>query len=155
MEKPKKGMIGTAGEYYVCAELCRRNILALPTSKNNPIFDLMASDAEGRKTVTIQVKTMGLGNKQGWRLGKGSEKILNNPNLFVILVNMKDDGNNDYYIFKHDVLATRVREEYDKYINTPKTDGTARKDVDFRWFDLKFFNKEDESSFNNWDILGL
>ena len=27
----KNSMIGNAGEYYVCAELCRRNILALIT----------------------------------------------------------------------------------------------------------------------------
>ena len=40
----KNSMIGNAGEYYVCAELCRRNILALITPKNNPLFDIVASD---------------------------------------------------------------------------------------------------------------
>ena len=39
-----KNMIGVAGEYYVCAELCRRNILALVTPKNNPLFDIVAAD---------------------------------------------------------------------------------------------------------------
>ena len=29
----KNSMIGNAGEYYVCAELCRMNILALITPK--------------------------------------------------------------------------------------------------------------------------
>jgi len=42
----KNSMIGNAGEYYVCAELCRRNILTLITPKNNPLFDVVASDPE-------------------------------------------------------------------------------------------------------------
>jgi hypothetical protein len=63
-------MIGSAGEYYVCAELCRRNILALVTPKNNPLFDVIAVDSSSQKTVSIQVKTMSLQNEQGWKLGK-------------------------------------------------------------------------------------
>ena len=43
----KNSMIGNAGEYYVCAELCRRNILALITPKNIPLFDVVASDPSG------------------------------------------------------------------------------------------------------------
>ena len=31
---------GVTGEYYVCAELGYRGILAIPTPKNNPLFDL-------------------------------------------------------------------------------------------------------------------
>ena len=47
MAVSKNTMIGNAGEYYVCAELCKRNILALITPKNNPLFDIVASDPEG------------------------------------------------------------------------------------------------------------
>ena len=47
----KNSMIGNAGEYYVCAELCRRNVLALITPKNNPLFDIVASDPEGKRSV--------------------------------------------------------------------------------------------------------
>ena len=54
----KNSMIGNAGEYYVCAELCRRNIFALITPKNNPLFDIVASDPEGKRSVEIQVKTI-------------------------------------------------------------------------------------------------
>ena len=52
----KNSMIGNAGEYYVCAELYRRNILALITPKNNPLFDIVASDPEGKCSVQIQIK---------------------------------------------------------------------------------------------------
>lgn len=148
-------MIGTAGEYYVCAELCRRNILALPSSKNNPIFDILASDHEGKHTVSIQVKTMGLDNKQGWRMGKGIEEKLNNTNLYVILVNMNKNGTNDYYIYEHDKFSERVQEVYKKYISTPKKDGDPKKEVGFRWFDFSCFNEDDKKRKNNWAILGF
>jgi hypothetical protein len=35
---------GVAGEYYVCAVLCRIGILALITPKNNPLYDILAAD---------------------------------------------------------------------------------------------------------------
>ena len=84
----ENSMIGNAGEYYVCAELCRRNILALITPKNNPLFDIVASDPEGKRSVQIQVKTMSINNKQGWKLGANMTKKHNNPKLFVVLVNI-------------------------------------------------------------------
>ena len=91
-------MIGSAGEYYVCAELCRQNLLALITPKNNPLFDLVASDPKGKRSVAIQVKTMSEHNKQGWKLGIGITEKQNNPNLYIVLVNMLGDGTNEYYV---------------------------------------------------------
>ena len=35
-------MVGVTGEYYVCAELGKKGILALLTPKNNPLFDIVA-----------------------------------------------------------------------------------------------------------------
>lgn len=151
----KKGMIGTAGEYYVCAELCRRNILALPSSKNNPLFDILASDTEGRRTVAIQVKTMGLKNEIGWKLGKDIEICHGNPNLFVVLVNMKENGTNEFYIYGHDEFANKVRERYEDHIRTPKRNGEPRKEVGFRWYDFKFFTADDYRRKNKWGLLGF
>ena len=150
-----KSIIGTAGEYYVCAELCRRNILALITPKNNPLFDIVATDTVGKRRVAIQVKTMGIGNKQGWKLSKDIVKKQRNPNLFVVLVNMKKDGMNEYYIYEYDKLSKRIQEVYNDYIGRPKKDGSRRKDVKFRWFDLRYFSKNDKSRLNNWELLGF
>src|SRR5258705_3939302 len=101
-DKISKNLVGTAGEYYVCAELCRQNILALITPKNNPLFDIVAADPLGRRTVSIQVKTMSLENKQGWRLNRDICIKRDNLNLFVVLVDLKEDGTNDYFIYEHD-----------------------------------------------------
>ena len=102
MAVSKNSMIGNAGEYFVGAELCKRNILALITPKNNPLFDIVASDPEGIRNVQIQVKTMATTNKQGWKLGVNMTKKRNNPRLFLVLVNMHDDKPNDYYIYKYE-----------------------------------------------------
>ena len=154
-DRVSKNMIGVAGEYYVCAELCRRNILALVTPKNNPLFDIVAADPLGVRTVSIQVKTMSLQNEQGWKLGTDICMRRGNPDLFVVLVNMKADGTNDYYIYEYDALSERVSEVYAGYMSTPKRDGSQRKDVGFRWFDFRYFKDEDRSRLNGWDILGF
>ena len=153
--KQNKDLIALAGEHYVCEELCRNNILALITPKNNPLFDIVASDPSGEKAAYIQVKTMGIENKQGWKLGKSITQFHQNPNLFVVLVNLKEDQSNDFYIYPHDDLATRVQEVYQDYIETPKRDGSKKKEVGFRWFDLKDFTESDKSRKSDWEALGL
>jgi hypothetical protein len=67
--KRANNLVGTAGEYYVCAELCRRGFLALFTPKNNPLFDVVAANPVGTKAISIQVKTRSVHNKHGWKLG--------------------------------------------------------------------------------------
>src|SRR5580700_452832 len=44
------------GEYLVCAELGKRNLIATPFAGNVPAFDVLATD-EFCHTVPIQVKT--------------------------------------------------------------------------------------------------
>lgn len=48
-------LAGQIGEYLVCAELGRRDIIATPFSGNVPAFDILAAD-ELCRTVPIQVK---------------------------------------------------------------------------------------------------
>lgn len=155
MAVSKNSMIGNAGEYFVCAELCKRNILALIAPKNNPLFDILASDPEGKRSVQIQVKTMSITNKQGWKIGINMTEKCNNPKLFVVLVNMHDDKPNDYYIYKHDNLAERISEVYKEYISEKKKDGTPKKELSFRFFDFRYFKKKDHNRLNKWSILGF
>jgi len=144
-------LIGCAGEYYVCAELCRRGLLALVTPKNNPLFDVIATNAQGSDSVAIQVKTKN--NKQGWKLNKDIERPQDNPDLFVILVDIHADNLTDFYMYQYDDLSTRVSELYAEYMRTPKRDGGQKKDVTFRWFDLKNFTNDDRNRKNKWNLI--
>lgn len=153
--KKSNNIVGVTGEYYVCAELGKRGVLALLTPKNNPLFDIVAVSSDASKIATIQVKTMGLDNEQGWKLNKQIQEKKNNPNLFLVLVNLKQTGECDFYIYHYDEVVERVNNMYSNYINKPKRDGTPKKEVGFRWFDMKFFTEADYSRKNNWDILGF
>ncbi|MEJ8840454.1 hypothetical protein [Ramlibacter sp. AN1133] len=49
-------LIGIAGVHYVASELSRRGLIALPTTKNLPAFDILVSNVDGTKHANIQVK---------------------------------------------------------------------------------------------------
>jgi len=55
--KLKVHQVGQAGEHFVAAELHRRGAYAVTFSGNMPNIDILASDVEHARTVSIQVKT--------------------------------------------------------------------------------------------------
>lgn len=57
MPKLKVQQVGQAGEHFVAAELHRRGAYAVTFSGNMPSIDILASDVEQARKVTIQVKT--------------------------------------------------------------------------------------------------
>ena len=151
--KKQLNLIGAAGEYFVCAELCKLGYLALLTPKNNPIFDVLTSDIDGRNTVSIQVKTRSIDNTQGWKMGKDICIPKGNENSFVVLVNLLEDEQPEFYVYEYDILAKKVSDVYDAYINVPKKDGTRKKEVGFRWFDKVSFAEDDKKRKNNWQPI--
>lgn len=155
MAKKSNNLVGVTGEYYVCAELGKLGVLALLTPKNNPLFDIVAVSPDASKTVTIQVKSMGLENEQGWKLNKQITEKKNIPNLYLVLVNLKQEGVCDFYIYTYDEFVDKVNFVYNKYISQEKRDGAKRKEVGFRWFDFVNFTEEDYSRKNNWKLLGF
>jgi hypothetical protein len=147
-----KNLIGATGEYYVCAELCKRGFLALLTPKNNPLFDIVVTNAAGSRSVVIQVKTRSIGNEAGWRFGTDVCKSQSNPNLFTVLVNLRQEAP-EYLIFEHDRLAVEVERIHAAYMAKLKKDGTKRADLDFRWYDETDISAEDRDRRNNWEPL--
>ena len=146
-------LVGTAGEYYVCAELCRRGYLALLTPKNNPLFDVVATSQDGSRSVSIQVKTRSMRNKQGWKLGADMAADTHAKGLFVVLVNLHEYEMPDFYVYRRAILRKRLQDVYSAYMAKPKRDGSPRKDVSFRWFDEVSFTNDDRARKNNWDPI--
>lgn len=154
MTPKSNNLVGVTGEYFVCAELGKRGMLALLTPKNNPLFDVVAVSQDASRTITIQVKTMSERNKQGWKLGMDICARKNNPLHYTVLVNLTG-SEIEYYIYEYDILSERVEKAYSDYLWKPKRDGGKRKDIDFRWHDFKLFSADDYSRKNNWDVLGF
>ncbi len=62
--KLKTDQVGRAGESFVAAEILRRGGYAVTFSGNMPGIDILASDAEHLRTITLQVKTRTTGDWQ-------------------------------------------------------------------------------------------
>ncbi len=65
VSKLESTLVGVAGEYYVAAELSLRGYLASITLRNSRGIDIIASSADGTRSVSIQVKTSS-GGKPKW-----------------------------------------------------------------------------------------
>jgi len=146
-------LVGTAGEYYVCAELCRQGYLALLTPKNNPLFDVVVTSPDGTRSVSVQVKTRSEHNKQGWKFGTDITSEKGAPGMFVVLVKLITDTAPEFYIYEYSVLSQRVLTVYTAYMAKPKRDGSTRKEVGFRWFDDVSHIEDDVQRKNNWSPI--
>ena len=147
-------LTGNAGEYFVCSELSKLNILPQKKKKNNPLFDIIATNNDGSKHVAIQVKTMGLNNEQGWKLSTSITTRKNNPNLFLALVNLKTNAPNEFYLYRYDDFVERVNATYISYIEKPHSrTGGLKKDVKFRWFNFIDFCDDDKARKNDWSLI--
>lgn len=70
MSKAKSQFIGATGQYFVAYELSIRNIIANITLGNAPGIDILASDASGLASISIQVKT----SSNAWRKNRYGNK---------------------------------------------------------------------------------
>lgn len=129
---------------------CSRKPAKPHTPKNNPLFDVVATNPAGETAVSIQVKTRSMHNKQGWKLGGGADPTSTPGAPFVVLVNLHAHAPPDFYVYRYADFASRVGEVFQAYINKPKRTGEARKDPGFRWFDEINFTDADRSRLNNW-----
>lgn len=151
MKRPSSNtLVGIAGEYFVCAEICMRGFLALLTPKNNPLFDIVATSIDGSHSVSIQVKTRSVINKQGWKFGTDITESDNRDDLFVILVDLHENKLPDYYIYEFNNLSKKVQAVYNNYIQTPRRNGDPRKEVRFRWLPASKNDQDHMKKMNNW-----
>lgn len=150
VKEPLKSLVGNTGEYLVCAELSRREIIALMTPKNNPLFDVIALNPDGNLSVTISIKTAGQSNSTGWMLNSDFLRKRDNPNLIVILVNLQKNMT-DYYIYQFDDLVEKVLIKQKSTKRRPSklmTPYKKRKEI----ISLTF-NDVDEKNKNNWRLI--
>jgi hypothetical protein len=94
---------------------------------------------------------MGQGNKQGWKLNKQIQVYKNNPNLYLVLVNLNQDGENEVYVYKYDNFVEKVNNTYQTYIDKPHhITGEPKKEVSFLWFNFADFAPDDFERKNDW-----
>ena len=142
------GLCGTAGEYFVAAELSRLGYVASITLRNARGIDILASDADAKRSVGIQVKTT-QGNSKAWMLNKKAEQGMA-ANLYYVFVNLNHGKAPEYHVVPRAVVSKYVRESHATWLKTPGRDGRSHADNP-----LRKFTDRDEKYRDRWDLLGL
>jgi hypothetical protein len=148
-EKLESTLVGVAGEYLVAGELSLRGYLASITLRNSRGIDIIASNADGTKSVSIQVKTNSSGAKS-WILNKKAEDY-HSKNHYYIFVALPELGDRpSFHIVPSKDVAEFVKNTHAYWLKRPKKDGTKRKDSSMRKFD-----DPDDKYLESWDKIKL
>ena len=143
------GLTGVAGEYAVAMELSKRGIIATVTLRNTKGIDILASNDDGSRTVSVQVKTSKNKAKK-WILSEKSEKQTS-ENFFYVFVNIDLHGTDlDFHVVPSQIVADFIAKNHKNWISSPGKKGQARNDSSIR----VFLDKESKY-LNRWDLLGL
>jgi len=159
----KNKLAGQIGEYLVCAELARRDLIATPFAGNVPTFDVLATD-ELCRTVPVQVKTT---RGDSWpsdatrwmqirfdsttetQIYSGPAKLAT-PDLVWVCVAIAPPGGRDrFFVFTEADLQRSCVAGYTRWMESK---GWKRprnsKSMDCRW-DIS----QVEQFENNWDLI--
>ena len=147
--KPSSQLAGVAGEYFVAAELSRRGFIASITMRNSPGIDILATDINAKKAVTIQCKTSRSSTK-GWILSDKAEGFTPKNHFYVFVRLGTSTDRPAYHIVPSQVVANYVKSRHRAWLNGKKPDGGQRKDSAMR----KFRDPEDRY-LEKWNLLGL
>ncbi|MBF0408959.1 MAG: aspartate ammonia-lyase [Candidatus Riflebacteria bacterium] len=148
-DKLASTLVGVAGEYLVAGELSLRGYIASITLRNSRGIDIIASNADATRSVSVQVKTNSYGSDK-WILNQKAEKF-HSDNHYYIFVSLKDPGERpDYYIVPSIVVANYVSSSHSEWLKGVKSDGTPRKDSGIRNF------KDQQKEFlEAWNLIKL
>jgi len=113
----------------VAAELCRKGLAATTFTRNMPGFDILATQANGAKTLKLQVKTIERG---AWGFDAddfleiahdpetkaqrvGGHKPLQRAD-FYILVKLGGRGADRFFILTHSEFVQRLQSHYEAFL---------------------------------------
>lgn len=126
-------LVGVAGEYLVAGELSLRGYIASITLRNSRGIDIIASNSEGTKSVSIQVKTNSSGGGK-WILNQNAETYFS-PNHYYIFVSLEKVGlRPKFYVVPSKVVADYVKSSHAEWLSGKQSNGKPRKDSKIRNF---------------------
>jgi len=132
-KKIHKNARGSASQFFIAGELCRRGHVAVVTMGNTPNTDILCSNADGTKFVHIQVKTYVPGSRTV-SVGKKAERDYGDNFIWVLggipHVNTNDDF--EYYIIPSSIVSENVKKCHQLWLDTPAKNGSKHKDNDMR-----------------------
>lgn len=142
-------LAGVAGEYFVAAELSRRGWIASISLRNTRGIDVLATNQEASRSVTIQCKTSQK-NDKSWILNEKCETFFSNDHFYVFVGLGDFSERPNYHIVPSKDVAERVRESHRLWLETPGRAGRQHVDNSMRKF-----SDYDNLYFERWELLGL
>ena len=153
-----KNQRGSASQFFVAGELCRRGLVAVVTMGNTPNTDILCSNVEGTKFIHIQVKTYVPGNRTV-SVGRKAEKNYGENFIWILagIPEPESDKDFEYYIVPSSLISENVKKEFDVWMNTPGKKGQSHNDSNVRVIKLPPYNtnsswKIDQFK-NQWSII--
>ena len=149
-------LIGNAGEYYVVAELLKRDVIAALAPRNTPSFDILAT--KGNHTIRIRVKT----KSQEYQVWQWSAKRdgtifrdLSRDGDFTILVDLAMETKElKFYIIPTYKIDSWLKDDFDKWLQTPGKKGQQRSQTNpKRNLNEDTYSKKLSICLNKWDDL--
>ena len=147
--KPSSQLTGVAGEYFVAAELSRRGFIASITMRNTRGIDILATNAEAKRAVTIQCKSS-RNKSKSWILSDKAEHFTAKNHYYVFVKLGAETERPAYHIVPSKDVAKYVGNSHRTWLKGKKPDGGQRKDTAMR----VFIDAEDKY-LEKWDLLGL
>ena len=160
----KNKLAGQIGEYLVCAELGKRDLIATPFAGNVPAFDILIAD-EHCRTLPIQVKasrgTKFPTNAREWmdlaydsqtrRQVCGGPSRIANPDLIYVHVAIAaaDAGKDRFYILTKAELQVVCIKAYSTWMSTHEW----RRPKNPESYDLRYEVKDIAMYENNWALI--
>jgi hypothetical protein len=147
--------VARAGELFVAAEIHRRGGYAVTFAGNMPGIDMLASDRDNTRRISIQVKTKGP-NSQGWqtstRQGLSSESadVESFAGRFWVLVDLRPTYPG-FYVMPELWIRNDIYKRHQEYLalhggHRPKTLASEHHLINItrvaEWHDT-------------WDVLGI
>ena len=147
--KLESTLVGVAGEYLVAGELSLRGYIASITLRNSRGIDIIASNSDGTKSVSIQVKTNSKGESE-WVLNEKSERFYSENHYYVLVALQAIGERSKYYIVPSKIVAEYISTTHSEWLMGKKRDGSPRKDSTLR----KFKDPEDKY-LESWDLIKI
>ena len=148
-EKIPSVLAGVAGEYYVAAELSRRGFIASISLRNTRGMDILATNKDASRALTIQVKT-NQKKRRKWLLSDKSESLVSETHFYVLVNLGAKEERPDFHIVPSIAVARFVKESHQLWLSRPGLGGKAHVDNPMRIF-------EDFAGvyLEKWELLGL
>jgi hypothetical protein len=157
-EPKNKNARGSAAQFFVAGELCRRDLVAVVTMGNTPNTDILCSNTEGTRFVHIQVKTYVPGNKTV-SVGVKAEKN-NGENFIWVLAGIPKANSNDsfeYFVIPSPLVASNVSKAHKLWLSEAGKNGWVRQDSSVRTISLppkaSYSGWQIDEYKNRWDII--